>query len=117
MTPVQMAKEWLSNHPECGTWDDAIKFHMEHGYVWSSPQSFCLAQDRGDNWLIWLAAGDVAEFFEVCPVKKEFVCFVRRGFPKVWEFERIKRLLCKTSSPHLLLQPSDSPGQSAASLP
>ena len=125
MTPSATARAWMLAHPEHGTFDDALLFHMEHGYVWNSPRSFVLAtiirsvdwpgtfipQADGDTWFIWLAAGDWGEFFEVCPERKEFVCFVRRGFPRFYSFDRIQRL-CTS---HPLPPHSASHGPSKAS--
>ena len=84
--------------------------HFEHGYVWSSPTAFIMARlvsstwgperwgnlaetdPGGDAWCVWVAVGDLREFFRVCPHETKFACFARRGFPRLWPFEKLKRL-------------------------
>jgi hypothetical protein len=117
VTPAATARELCREKGE--DFDAWLSAHLEHGYVWSSPRSFILARairsgwvdsdwwklsdmaataPDGDCWYIWLAAGDMAEFFEICPERKNFVCFSREEVPRLWEFETIRRL-CTQISP------------------
>jgi hypothetical protein len=118
MTPAEAAAQWCQAHPEHGTFAEVLGAYLSFGYVWSSPRSFILARpirrewwndgDKladhslvdpgGDCWFIWLAAGDMAEFFKICPEPKTFVCFSRGDVARLWEFERLRRL-CTQRSP------------------
>ncbi|MDZ4287835.1 MAG: hypothetical protein U0984_07745 [Prosthecobacter sp.] len=117
-SPSALARQWCLAHPEWGAFEDTVATYLRHGFVWSSPRSFVLARaiaadwwqdhDRltdhtlshpqGDCWFLWLAAGDMREFFEVCPQPKPFVCFCRRGLPRLWRYDRINQG-CRTAQP------------------
>jgi hypothetical protein len=117
MTPAEQAAKWCDNHNE--NFREVLAAYLSFGYVWSSPRSFILARpvwrewwDDGEKladhsltapdgncWFIWLAAGDMAEFFKICPQPKDFVCFSRGDVARCWEFERLRRL-CTLTKPH-----------------
>ena len=110
-TPFDLARQWAARHPEWGTWQSHLAAYFRHGYVWSSPRAFVLAREiqsawwrdaarladhaqvapDGDCWFIWLAAGDMAEFFAVCPRQKPLVCYCRRGEPRLISTTRLAR--------------------------
>lgn len=91
---------------------DDLAAHFQTGYVWSSPTAFIMARlvsskwtwdalsdltraasgEEADAWCVWVAVGDLREFFRVCPHEAKFACFARRGFPRLWPFEKLKRL-------------------------
>lgn len=90
------------------TFEADLAAHVASGYVWSSPTALVMARlvrsdwsltewgqldktdETGDCWLVWLAAGDMGEFFRVCPRKTKFVCFSRRGFPRLYLFSELE---------------------------
>lgn len=83
--------------------------HLMHGYVVSTPSLFAMfrpvwrnwpaerlldpsqSDPDGDTWWVWLVAGDPAMLFEAVPAKK-WVAFERFNSPRVWSYERIRRL-------------------------
>lgn len=94
------------------TFEADLAAHLRSGYVWASPAAFVMARlvrsdwtwaewgnlelsdPDGDCWCVWIAAGDLAEFFRVCPRETKFACYSRRGFPRLWEFRELQRLCC-----------------------
>lgn len=88
---------------------ERLAWNLSHGYVWSGPRAFVMAHIVTENgrtgWYVELAAGEMGEFFEVDPVKPEWVAFRRtrkrgacaRSSEKVaWHrYDRIKALALK----------------------
>ncbi len=60
-----------------------------------------------DTWLIWLAAGDMRDFFRFEPHPMKFVAWARKGRIRFHEFNRVKsRVLCKISTASSIFPPS-----------
>lgn len=102
-----------------------VALHLRYGYVWASPTAVILARpvssqwlttdlgdlsktaarDEADTWFVYLAAGNLTEFFEVMPYPLKFVCFWRRCSPRFYELEQLRRK-CTTISSSLSLPSS-----------
>lgn len=49
-------------------------------------------ESKCDCWLIWLAAGDLGEFFRYAPFPLPWICWARRWGPlKHYEWDRVYR--------------------------
>lgn len=87
-----------------------LKAFLCTGYVFSTPTAFIMAKpvgkffeeqiqdpwamfnpDEYDTWLIWLAAGDMAEFFRFCPYPLSWLAWARHDRLRFWRFESIQR--------------------------
>lgn len=94
MTPSEAARELYRIWPQERTFEQDLAFHVESGYVWSSPKAFILAtfQDdqRGSCWFVHCHVGPLSELFRVCPHPSKFVGFVRRGRMKVYDFDKMR---------------------------
>lgn len=107
----------------CGgrSFEEDVLLHVQRGYVWSSPRAFIMGRlvcsawpwervwdvtradalatpEEADAWFLYLAVGDVREFFRVAPVQKDFVCFFRRGSPRWYRLDAIQRRCTAISS-------------------
>lgn len=89
-------------------WSD-YKAFSTGGWVMSTPSAFIMAKpvnrfmaeriddpwytfhrDEQDTWLVWLAAGDMAEFFRFCPYPLSWLAWARRDRLRFWRFESIQ---------------------------
>lgn len=112
MTPYQQAQALYMRFPELvagRTLQDDIALHVTHGFVWSSPTAIILAKlthssynpeqvarywlkpAQADCWFVYLAAGDLREFFRVAPLKLPFACFYRRGKFRRYPLDRLEK--------------------------
>jgi len=93
MTPVERAK---ATRPD--TFKEELEAHLLHGYVISTQTAFLMgraivkdaphalqadpwhtfAPDECDTWLVWLAAGDMAEFMRHVPYPLPWLAWARR---------------------------------------
>jgi hypothetical protein len=74
-TCVLFAKAVPSSVKQHGPWD-----------LWEEAQCDC--------WLIWLAAGDLGEFFRYAPFPLPWICWARRWGPLKWHaWERVRHLV------------------------
>lgn len=100
------------------SFEQDLALHVQHGYVWSSPRAIVMArlvhsswpfadfadltrtapESDADTWFVYLAAGDLAEFFRVMPFAKDFVCFYRRRSPRFHLLEPLQRRCLSISS-------------------
>jgi len=110
MTPWQKAKHWWDNHSTQDFWE-AVGEHLSAGYVFSSPELFCLAKelrwdaetqtfsyDQPNCWFVTLAASTgrlnpVSEFLRMTPHPQTYVAWCRRGSfdPRVYSMEQLMK--------------------------
>lgn len=99
MSPYLVAYQTYHREPPGIPWVDAIDFHLQHGFVYSSPTAFLLARpvrwDAPDSehlelaphtnpdphaWHIWAAAGDLREIIQIgLRVRAELLSYQRRN--------------------------------------
>lgn len=111
MIPYLAAAAVYDREPCARTFETDLFLHLLHGgVVVSTPEVFAMvrpvvstwgierlripsetAQD-GDCWWIWLAAGDVGRLFDWPLPRKRWVAFERANTPKLWEYDRLRRL-------------------------
>jgi hypothetical protein len=97
---------------------DDLAAHIERGCVHGSPACFGMARyvrsdwsveqisdlartaplDDADCLFVWLAVGNMAELLAAVPREVEFVCFFRRGFPRLYKFKQLKARCTSISS-------------------
>lgn len=84
--------------------EKALQEHLEHGFVWCSPDCFILAteswrdfEDETKNepaWFITLAVGDIGQFIKIDPKpNKKWLGFCRKeGGPVHWlDYQELRR--------------------------
>lgn len=110
MTPVERAMAIYGEEPCRRTFDEDLQLHLMYGYVFSTPTMFMMGRpvDRYDPpeyivtpdrrplwgpnaWLIYLAAGDLGEFFRYCPYPLPWVGWERKNKLRFYDFKRAKR--------------------------
>jgi hypothetical protein len=108
--PFVLAANVYEQEPCANTFEHDLFQHLLYGCVISTPGLFAMVRpvrlhwpietlrditavaEDGDVWWIYLAAGDVAQLFDLLPVKK-WVAFERENRPRLYEYNRLRRLL------------------------
>ncbi len=87
------------------TFRDDLEAFMQTGRVYITPTAVLFAkavprevdhhlpwdlweESQCDAWLIWLAAGDLSEFFRYAPHPLPWLCWARRGKLRWWPWDR-----------------------------
>lgn len=119
MTPLEQAQRLYVTQP-CGrTFEQDVATFLRIGVVFSTGTAFLMAKpvpspmvstsfiyadpeavaDRSicDTWLIWIAAGDMGEFFRFAPFRLDWLAWARKGVIRWHSFNRTERL-CNTST-------------------
>ena len=104
------------------SWDDAVAWHFNHGFVFSTPRYFIMGRpvvstvppglimdyshefgdcfkdkdgrwgDEPDAWFVACAAGNLSDAWAILPWKLPLIGFDRKGEIRFYEFERVRRL-------------------------
>jgi hypothetical protein len=131
MTPVELAAAVYEREECARTFREDLEAHLFNGYVYSTPTMFIMGRPvrhdapreelvnpwfvfpraEWDAWMVYLAAGNLAEFWRVEPFPLEFVIFERQNVIRCFYAKHVKRLC--SSKP--LLFSSSSPGLSTLS--
>lgn len=110
MTPVEKAAQLYLTMPAVRTFKEDLEAHLLHGIVHSSSAFFMLCRYVHTGWsheemenpwhnpkgprdclLIYLASGDIKEFFTLPHDPVKWVAFSRRGRkPRVYPFKSIQ---------------------------
>jgi hypothetical protein len=109
MTPFALARETHSRFPDVPPFEEVLIAHLHAGVVHSSATAFLLARPVDssfhesdlfddpfvtfpdpDCWHVYLAAGDMTEFFRVIPHPLPLVSFVRKNNLHLWNFYRLR---------------------------
>lgn len=111
MTAYDQARAVYDREPCARSFEEDLWFHLQHGYVYSSPTCFGMArevnhdwpasrllapwetQPGGDCWMVWLLAGDAQEAVAKLPHSKPFLAFERTNVARVVKAERFFRRL------------------------
>lgn len=96
------------------SFEEDLILHMRSGYVISSPTVFLVGRavvkdadpdlildparqfDAPDCWLIWLAAGDIKEFFRYMPYYLPFMAWQKRNILRFYKTEEVRKRICGT---------------------
>lgn len=132
MTPVEQAAAVYEREECARTFREDLEAHLLNGYVFSTPTMFMMGRpvrhdappedlvnpwvvfprEECDAWMVYLAAGNLAEFWTVEPFPLVYVIFERQNVLRCFYAKHVKRL-CSFKP---LLFSSSSPGLSAPSL-
>ena len=112
MTPVERAAAVYEREDCARTFREDLEAHLLNGYVYSTPTAFVMARPvrhdapreelvnpwhvfpRGewDAWMVYLAAGDLEEFWRREPFPLAHVIYERQNALRCFNAERVKRL-------------------------
>ena len=108
MTPCQLAQQWWKQY-NTKDFGDVLAAHLLGGYVVSTPKHFIMFHDmhwdgreaRADmepnGYFVTMAASGaenaVAALMRLCPAKRDYVAWVRRGRSdmKVYNWDKLTR--------------------------
>lgn len=112
MTPVERAAAVYEREECARTFREDLEAHLLNGYVISTPTAFVMGRPvrhdapreeivnpwhvfpRGgwDAWMVYLAAGDLAEFWRCEPFPLARVIYERQNALRCFNAEHVKRL-------------------------
>lgn len=116
MSPFERIAAEYARHPKEEPFENYVRFHLRHGFVFSRPDFFCMGRpvvrsapasairDPGalfpselcDAWYIFAAAGNTARIWQIVPWPLPFIGWARLADPLAEltfvEAERLKRL-------------------------
>jgi len=113
MTPVARIRKEYQDRPESHTFEWYLNWHMDHGFVFSTPSFFIMGfavdsdlvrkvepmaafRAKGDCWYIAAMAGDMVAAWSILPWKLPLLAWHRdRDGGKdlqIWPIEKIERL-------------------------
>ena len=114
MTPFEQAESTALNLGD--TFYADLAEHLTHGIVVSTPTAFVMGRavslENRDNvldlsyhflpgecdaWFVWLAAGDMREFFRACPYPLPHISYQRSGELRIHDWDRMNRLITGNS--------------------
>jgi hypothetical protein len=114
MIPYTAALEAWRKEPNPGqmSWDDALAWHFNMGFVFSTPRYFMMGRpvvsespmakifeyghvfpaNRNDAWFIACAAGNLSDAWAILPWRLPLIGFDRKGEVRFYDIERVRRL-------------------------
>lgn len=127
-SPYELAESVYQSEPCARSFMEDLRLHMLHGYVFNTPRLFLMGRsvsklgdagsivdptvsfNNADCWHIYLAAGDLSEFFKFEPFPLPWFSWERNNKLRFYRRERLTWLLRQQSSkkaewdvpPHLL---------------
>ena len=111
MTPYEQAVLVYACEPCARSFEDDLRLHMMYGYVVSTPDVFLMGRPveknadetlikdpaykfyNPDTWLVYLAAGDMAKFFDYEPYPLPWMAWERQNVLRFHRREHVYRLL------------------------
>lgn len=114
MTPVEQAAAVYLSEPCARTFREDLESHLLHGVVFSTPTAFIMARYVARDWPphrivdpsqnnttddhldclhVYLASGDLTEFFTFPHKPCKWVSFERENVLKFYSYERIHNLI------------------------
>jgi hypothetical protein len=76
--------EWCRN-----SFEEDLCWHLEQGYVFSTPTVFLMGYRDNLCWVVSLCSGDLLEALELMPYPLPWVAFERRNLLKVIDREKL----------------------------
>lgn len=112
MTPVWMAAAVYESEPCARSFREDLEAHLQNGYVFSTPTAFVMGRpvDSGadpaqivdpwhgfdpaqcDAWLVYLAAGNIADVLRQEPFALTFYLWERKNVLRRFHAKTVKRL-------------------------
>lgn len=119
MTPFDLAASIYESEPCANTFEHDLLAHMQHGYVFSTPQSFIMGRpvdrhaggaelfditftpprERQNAWFVWAYSGDIAHALQFLPYRLPWVVFQRKNDLRTYPMERFESFLYNGSKP------------------
>lgn len=114
MTPVEQAAAVYQREPCARTFREDLEAHLLNGYVFSTPTVFVMGRlvqrdaepalivdpwhrfEDGDCWLVYLAAGNLAEIPRFIPSPKKYVAWERENSLRVHLSTQVIRLCTRS---------------------
>jgi hypothetical protein len=103
-SPYEQAQDLFRQHPEEGTFADALVDHLESGYVFSTPDVFMLGKPVNDGWFVHTLCGDMQKAIELMPYFLPWIAFVRyhNGKRRLAMYRTVRlKALCEPAKPAL----------------
>lgn len=121
MTPFEQAASIWESEPCANTFEHDLLAHMQHGYVFSTPESFIMGRpvmrsaspvelfdiefkfprSVHDAWFVWTFSGDIAHALRFLPYRLPWVIFQRKNDLRTYPMERFESFLYNGSKqPH-----------------
>ena len=117
MTPVWMAAAVYEAEPCARSFREDLEAHLQNGYVFSTPTAFVMGRpvDSGadpaqivdpwhgfnpaecDAWLVYLAAGNIADVLRQEPFQLTFFMWERKNVLRRFHAKTVKRLCSQFS--------------------
>lgn len=117
MTPVWMAAAVYEAEPCARSFREDLEAHLQNGYVFSTPTAFVMGRpvDSGadpaqivdpwhgfdlpqcDAWLVYLAAGNIADVIRQEPFQLTFFMWERKNVLRRFHAKTVKRLCSQFS--------------------
>jgi hypothetical protein len=113
ISPYDLVQDIYRNEPCARTFARDLELHLKFGYIYSSPDAFVMGRavnrngdpsdivnpefqfDLVDAWLVYLAVGDIREFFLREPYPLPWVGWERNNVLRFYDMETIRRkMLC-----------------------
>lgn len=109
-SPYELARKIYQQEPCARTFREDLEQHLRTGYVWSSPRTFIMGRpvrrsgdradivtphvtfDNPDCWHIYLAAGELYEFFRLEPFELPWFSWERHNVLRFYRRERVIQL-------------------------
>jgi hypothetical protein len=110
MTPWEQAIAIYDSEPCFRTFDEDLRLHLRHGFVFSTPEFFVMGRavwrcahpddvcdpatkfDVADCWHVHCMAGDMAKAWGILPYPLPFVSFQRKNELRVYRLDDLRRL-------------------------
>ncbi|QIF01956.1 hypothetical protein [Roseimicrobium sp. ORNL1] len=87
--------------PTCVLFAKAVPSHREYHEPWDTWEPH-----ECDAWLVWLAAGDLAEFFQYVPYELPWLVWARRDRLRKWPYDLARRHILQEHATAALETPS-----------
>jgi hypothetical protein len=96
---IETARECYRKWEGLVTFEQDLQDYLATGLVWARPDVFAMAKViyfRGEPaWFIRVAVGNIKELLRLMPIPLPWICFCRRGDPKLkaWRSKRVFELV------------------------
>lgn len=94
MTPYEQAYQLYQAHPQALTFPEYLGWHLQFGFVYSTPSFFVMGRamdrfdlegdsaplklsDKPDTWFVHLLCGDMSKAWSILPYELPYMAFER----------------------------------------